>query len=169
MKEKVIYKEVQRYGSEPSLVAAIPVLGAVFIWYMEKLEPEMTTLGLFLILGFMVLLAIALFALFKSMRMILRIKEKQIELQYFPFRRKPIVFKKNEIKEWRVRSYSAIKEFGGTGYKKQNPLKNTGQLSYTLKGKQGLDLSMKGGKRYLIGTQRRQILEYELRKWMEER
>jgi len=57
---------------------------------------------------------------------------------------------------------NAVREFGGHGLKKT--LKNG--TSYTLSGNVGLQLYFVGGKKLLIGTQKKQALEYAMHKLM---
>jgi hypothetical protein len=66
------------------------------------------------------------------------------------------------IQRYEIRTYNAVREFGGHGLKKT--LKNG--TSYTLSGNVGLQLYFVGGKKLLIGTQKKQALEYAMHKLM---
>lgn len=66
------------------------------------------------------------------------------------------------IQSYEIRTYNAVREFGGHGLKKT---RKSG-TSYTLSGNVGLQLYLIGGKKILIGTQKKQALEYAMRKLM---
>lgn len=66
------------------------------------------------------------------------------------------------IHHYEIRTYNAHREFGGHGLKKTRKA----GTSYTLGGNVGLQLYFVDGKKFLIGTQKKQALEYAMRKLM---
>lgn len=78
-----------------------------------------------------------------------RIDEHGITLRFFPFQRIYYYVKWEEIAIAQIRKYKAIREFGGWGIR----FSFAGGKAYTIKGNQGLQLQLKSGKKFLIGTQ----------------
>jgi len=66
------------------------------------------------------------------------------------------------IQRYEIRTYNAVREFGGHGLKKTRKA----GASYTISGNVGLQLYLVGGKKLLIGTQKKQALEYAMHKLM---
>jgi hypothetical protein len=79
-----------------------------------------------------------------------RLDEHGITLRFFPFQRVYYYVKWEELESVRLRKYKAIKEFGGWGIR----FNFVGGKAYTIKGNEGLQLVLKSGKKFLIGTQK---------------
>lgn len=79
------------------------------------------------------------------------IDEIGVHYQFFPFHFSKKTVRWNELKKCYVRTYSPIKEYGGWGYRI-----STGQQgkAFNVRGKQGIQLVLKTGKKLLIGTQK---------------
>ena len=122
----------------------------------------------YIVVGVNCLIAIGLFALFALMRLEVRMSQDYIFITYRPFLLKPLMIHKSDVKHWEVREFKPISEYGGIGYRKRKGIKKPDDVSYTIKGKLGLQLELTNGKRILIGTQRRQAIEHAMRKMMEE-
>lgn len=82
-----------------------------------------------------------------SFQLITSINKKGISVRVRPLLHKN--FKWDDIDEMFIREYKPLREYGGYGirYSKNG-------TAYNIKGKTGLQLVMKNGKRILIGTQR---------------
>ena len=79
-----------------------------------------------------------------------RLDEYGITLRFFPFQRVYYYVKWEELESVHLRKYKAIKEFGGWGIR----FNFVGGKAYTIKGNEGLQLVLKSGKKFLIGTQK---------------
>lgn len=96
-------------------------------------------------------IAVALpFILFVRMKLITKINRESISVQFNPFVKKS--FKWSDIESWRVLNYGFV---GGWGIRL---FTNYGTV-YNTRGKMGLALKLKNGKKYLIGTQKKEELE----------
>lgn len=100
--------------------------------------------GLIAVLVFMAVFA----ALFFSINLQTRVFHDGIQLRFFPFiRNKSFLF--SEIEEASIRQYKPLIEFGGWGLRA-----NFSGVAYTISGNQGLQLKLKNGKQFLIGTRK---------------
>jgi len=77
------------------------------------------------------------------------IDEQGIRYQFFPFHRVPKRISWNDLESIYVRTYRPISEYGGWGYR----IGLSGR-AYNVKGNQGIQLTLKTGKKLLIGTQK---------------
>jgi hypothetical protein len=96
-----------------------------------------------------------------KMRLKIKITSEALWVSYPPLAR----WKKitpEMIQRYEIRTYNAIREFGGHGLKKTRKY----GASYTISGNVGLQLYFVGGKKFLIGTQKKQALEYAMHKLM---
>ena len=95
---------------------------------------------------------------FLSLKLKTRIDEKGIYYQFYPIHLSYRIILWNEISSCYVRKYNAIFEYGGWGFKNSLRIKKSGK-SYTVKGKIGLQLALKNGKKILIGTQKKEEIQ----------
>ena len=93
-----------------------------------------------------------------------KIRNDGLYVAFPPLRKKWKLISANEIERFELRTYLAIKEYGGYGIKKR---RKYGQ-AYTVSGNVGLQLYFKNGKKLLIGTQKKQAIEYAMNKLMNE-
>ena len=84
--------------------------------------------------------------LFYRMYLLTVIKEDGIQIKFFPFTDFIIPF--NKIKDYKIRQYRPIAEYGGWGIRF-----NKFGKAYTVSGKIGLQIKLSSGKSILIGTQ----------------
>ena len=77
------------------------------------------------------------------------IDEAGIRYRMYPFQRKFKHVTWDELEEWEVKQYSALRDFGGWGIR----IGRKG-VAYNVYGNMGLHLVYRGGKRLMIGTQR---------------
>lgn len=109
-----------------------------------------------LVITICIVVAMAVFLLF-IVHLKTRIDERGVGYGFFPFKRKLRQIPWSEIQTVKVREYSAISEFGGWGFK----ISWFGRkgVSYTIRGKHGIQLQLNSGKRVLIGTQKQSEAE----------
>jgi hypothetical protein len=112
------------------------------------------TIAVFVILG-------ANYVILK-MRLLIKITPEALWVSYPPLMRKWKKFTPPQIEKWEIRKYNGVREFGGYGLK--GSIKNGS--CYTVSGNEGLQLHLTGGKKLLIGTRKKQALEYAIRKMM---
>lgn len=79
-----------------------------------------------------------------------RIDKDGITLRFFPFQRVYYYVRWDEIASAQVRKYSALKEFGGYGIR----VGFSSGKAYTISGNKGLQLELKSGRKFLLGTQK---------------
>jgi hypothetical protein len=105
----------------------------------------------------MVIIPIAVAILFLMLKLETEVRSDGLYIRFFPFH---LIYKKfapEGLKEYYVRTYRPLKEFGGWGIR--YGFGESGK-AYNIKGNQGLQLVFKNGKRLLIGTQKsKRLLE----------
>ena len=100
----------------------------------------------------LLLVGIGLPALFVSIRLIVAIGGHQITIRYRPFTTRRIGFE--EIRDYEARTYKPIKEYAGWGIKGWS----IDRMSYSVSGREGVELTLTDGKRVMIGSQKAQQL-----------
>ena len=121
-------------------------------------DTELLIVGIFLTLFFL-----GLWFLFRAMSLTTIVDNGGIKIKFRPFHRSFKVFKFSDIEEAYVRSLRPVAEYGGHGFRKRK--KFTRDLSYTIRGKKGLQLILKNGRKVLIGTQKPVELERVIRQY----
>lgn len=89
---------------------------------------------------------------FNKQKLILLINEKQVYISYglLTSDRKIAV---SDIKNIQIRKYDAVKEFLGWGVRY-----NDGESCFTVSGEDALEIELKNGEKFLIGTQKKEEL-----------
>jgi hypothetical protein len=110
------------------------------------------------LLAVLVLLLIAIFV--NKTYLVTGIDRQGVYFRFFPLQLGYKLIRWDDIDEAYVRRYDALSEYGGWGVK----FGSFGK-SYTVRGKYGLQLDLRDGRRILLGTQKpiemeRQILRY---------
>ena len=146
----------------------------VFYDQWEGIQKEFSKNQLLLIGGLISALFIGLYYLFLNMRMETKVDCEGISFRYPPFMNKFQLIRFDEIENLEVCEYNPIKDYGGWGYRKPAhythkqlkalKYKRPQHFAYTIKGKTGLRIKFKSQKIILLGTQRKEALEYELKK-----
>ena len=85
------------------------------------------------------------------------INDEGIYIHYFPFLLKTKFYAWDDVERAYIRSYKAIREYGGWGVRRK--LK---EKAIIISGNQGLQLELKNGKKLLIGTQQSDEIEKEV-------
>ena len=101
--------------------------------------------GLWLLLLF---IGIGLPGLFLYLRLVLEVTPEQIVIRFRPFHTRVIPL--SEVREFEVRHYSAVKEYGGWGIKGWSRAK----VAYNVSGNEGVELTLEDGRRVMLGSQR---------------
>jgi Na+/melibiose symporter-like transporter len=87
----------------------------------------------------------------------LRIEKEGIYIRYFPFHFKPLFFNWSEIDHFELRKYDPLSEYGGWGLKGS---KNN--RAYNVSGDMGLQITLKSGRKLLVGTANPKKMEVAL-------
>jgi hypothetical protein len=87
----------------------------------------------------------------------LRIEKEGIYIRYFPFHFKPLFFNWSEIDHFELRKYNPLSEYGGWGLKGS---KNN--RAYNVSGDMGLQITLKSGRKLLVGTANPKKMEVAL-------
>lgn len=109
------------------------------------------------------LVMLGVLLLVRFSRLNTKITTQSIYVQYWPLMRKWKKITPAEIGSYELRTYRAKREYGGHGIRRRL---RSGR-AYTIMGNMGLQLYLKNEKKILIGTQRKQAIEYAMRKLME--
>jgi hypothetical protein len=100
----------------------------------------------------LLLVGIGLPALFISIRLIVTVERDQITIRYRTFTTRRIGF--DEIESYEARTYKPIREYAGWGIKGWS----AERMSYSVSGREGVELTLRDGKRVMIGSQKAQQL-----------
>tara|TARA_R110002073_G_scaffold40547_5_gene114999 strand:- start:105072 stop:105587 length:516 start_codon:yes stop_codon:yes gene_type:complete len=141
------------------LLAISFVVSMVFVandWYTADATDSEAKRGFFVLLGGMVVV----YGLIFSLKLKTRIDEKGIYYQFIPFHFSMKLILWRDLENAYVRKYDAISEYGGWGIKGGAFWRKSKGVAYNVKGDLGLQLTLKTGKKILIGTQK----EHEIKR-----
>lgn len=148
-----IFTEEQRFGQIWLWLVLIGMDVAYFTMFFTQfigpVPPRPSGPADLLVMGLVALLCLGITVLFVSLKLITRVTNQGISVQFIPLHRKPVMFPFSDIGQYSVRTYRPILEFGGWGIKR-----GSGGRAYNVSGNKGLQLVLKDGKRILIGTQK---------------
>ncbi|MEP2772595.1 MAG: hypothetical protein ABJH05_10625 [Fulvivirga sp.] len=168
----VYFKEEQRFNQWWMWAIIIPVVTGVALLCIHKLNEWLTVEDripdgmavewriLIIIFALILTLAIA-FGIFKA-KLETQIKDNAIKYRFRPFIFKWRKIKPEDIKDWQVRTYSPIAEYGGWGVR----FTFGNSRAVNVKGNKGLQLHLISGKKLLIGTQKPKEIELVMEKMM---
>ena len=172
--ERTLFSEEQKFTQWWLKVILLFTLLSVFVPFVYGIysqevlgEPlgsktPMTASGL-IVTGITSLFIVGLMVMFfVYVKLKTKITNEGLFVTFPPFINKWKKFTPEEIEKYEVRRYNAFREYGGYGFKRRF---RHGQ-SYTISGRVGLQLYLKNGKKLLIGTQRKQAIEYAMEKLM---
>lgn len=94
------------------------------------------------------LVGIGLPLLFGRVSLVLDVTADQVRIRYRPFSRRVIPL--DDIARVQARTYNAVKEYGGWGIKGWSKEK----MAYNVSGNRGVELTLKDGRRVMLGSQR---------------
>lgn len=90
------------------------------------------------------------------------IEDNLLTVRFWPFVTKR--FHRDEIAEAYVRKYDPLMEYGGWGVR----FGGKNGRAYNVMGNQGLQLRLKNGEKWLVGTQRPEELKVAIRAWLDD-
>ncbi len=154
-----LFCETQRFRQLWLWALLLSVAGLV--WYIainqlvfgikvgDKPAPNVVAAGL--CVGFGIILP----GLFAVVRMQTTIDSTGIRVAWLPYRFTAVRCYWAQIESWKIRRFRPITEFGGWGVRNGTG----GCRAVTMSGNVGLELILRDGTRYLIGTQRTREIE----------
>jgi hypothetical protein len=113
---------------------------------------------------FTFIINVAIYWLLLSLRLYTRVENDGIHYRFPPIINKWKKISKAELKNFQVRKYSPIREYGGWGYR----IGKNGK-ALNVRGNMGLDMELIDGKKLLIGTQNPNELKLALQKLTEDK
>lgn len=147
----IIFREEQRFTQVwlwILLLAGFGLAVAASLPLIIKFQHRPWPPALWLSVAFPVLFMLAILILFASIRMVTEVRSDAILVSFRPFQWKPKAIPYSEIAEYRSVTYRPILEYGGWGIRRGR----TGN-AYNVSGNQGLLLTLKSGRTFLIGSQ----------------
>jgi hypothetical protein len=147
-----VYKEEQRFRQ--SWVWGIVLVVAALGWWSfiqqivlgrpfgENPAPDWGVWLLWLFIG------VGLPVLFVFIRLVLEVTVDAVIIRYRPLKKRRIPLA--DIDQAKVRTYNAIKEYGGWGIKGWS-FRN---VAYNVSGDRGVELTLRDGRRVMLGSQR---------------
>lgn len=168
--EKVLFKEEQRFTQWWLWLILSSALLAIVILLVNELSAQSWYTSsegfsrLILYGSVAVLFIVAVLIVLVLSRLKTKITNDGVFITFPPLKRKTYRIKIQEIERFEIRKYRANREFGGYGFRSR---RKSGE-AYTISGNVGLQLYFKNGKKLLIGTQKKQAIEYAMCKLMGE-
>jgi hypothetical protein len=155
-----LFREVQRFRQWFFWIPVLVVTGIIWRQFAEQVvlgrvqgnDPIPTWVAWVLVIAFG--LGLPVFAL--VVRLVTEVRPGSLSVRLIPFRAKRVLVQ--EMRCAGVRRYSPLREFGGWGIR----IGRDGR-AYSAYGNQGVQLTLAGGSRILIGTQRPEELLAALR------
>jgi len=120
--------------------------------------------SLLIISGILLLVYLAAILLFRIMKLVVVVRQDGVFYRYPPFIIKEQQFRVEDIEFFKIRKYKPIMEYSGWGIRYS--WAKSGR-AFTVKGKLGLQLYLKDGKKVLFGTQRAEVLKRAMNKMMQ--
>lgn len=170
--KKLLFKEEQEFDKRWLWIMMIVTVAAVAIPFVRGIyflsaenppgDNPMTSGGL-VVTGVTVLVMVVIFVLLFRAKLKTKITADKLSVCFPPLVRKWKDIEPSEIEKYELRKYHPKREYGGRGIKRR--LRKGS--AWTVSGRIGLQLYMKNGKRFLIGTQKKQALEHAMQKLME--
>lgn len=144
-----LFTEEQRFGQVWLWMVLIGMDVAYFAIFFAQffvpVPPRPSSPADLFVMWLVALLCLGITALFVSLKLITRVTNQGISVQFIPLHRKPVIFPFSDIGQHSVRTYRPIVEFGGWGIKR-----GSGGLAYNVSGNKGLQLVLKDGKRIWV-------------------
>ena len=111
------------------------------------------------VISFSILFGLGLPVLFWFMKLKLRVSEQGLHYQFFPVHFKERLITFEEIKSYKARTYSPLKEFGGWGIRFSFESK-----AYNVSVDKGLQIELDNGRKILFGSQDHKAMEKAMKK-----
>lgn len=97
-------------------------------------------------------------------KLTVEILSTELRFKFFPLINKWRSIERSAIKQFELRTYKPIAEYGGWGIRG----KSKSNKAYNVSGNIGLQLYLNDGRQILFGTQRKKAMEYAMQKMMGE-
>ncbi len=146
------------------IVITIVSWGYAFISSLHAEGPDKATDDYILILTSLV--PVLLILLMLSLRLVTKIRNDGLYVQFKPLQFKEKHIKPDEINSFEVRKYKPLMEYGGWGIRAGG--KKYGK-AYNVSGNMGLQLYLKNGKKLLIGTHKPREVEKAMKEMLGDR
>jgi len=153
------FKESQKINLSWRWIFFIGLYALMFWALIQQFEEEIDISAIASII-FSLCLIILFNIIIIIMKLETEIDDSKISFRYKPFHVKPRIIYWDEISDFYIRYYKPLKEFGGYGI--QRNIKNG--KSFTVSGRDGLQLLLKDKRKILIGTQKPKELEMIIEK-----
>ncbi len=172
MKKTIFYEK--QYSSRTRLLLILPILIIVVIVFLSIWlirvnytgKPfELSSLPAYnpIVIAVLILIISTVTIIHNSFaHLIIKIDEKGITATYFSIGQKQLKIGVKEILSYKIRKYRPYRDYWGYGVR-ENRMRGT---AYIVKGNEGLYIQLKNGKCLLIGTQKKQAIEYAMKKLM---
>ena len=162
--EKLLFKEEQRFTQWWLWLILGSALLVIVIPFANELSAQSWNTSsegfsrLILYGSIAVLFIVAVLIVLVLSRLKTKITYEGIFIAFPPLKRKLYRIQVSEIERFEIRKYRAKREYGGYGFRSR---RKSGQ-AYTVSGNIGLQLYFKNGKKLLIGTQKKQAIEFAM-------
>lgn len=165
--DKLIFKEEQYFSNFWFWVFIIVVFTAfltpttVALYSQLVLDTQYgenpkSTETLLIISGILLVVYMIAIVMFRQMKLVVHVRQGGVFYRYPPFILKERYFLKSEIERFEIRKYNPIREHSGA---------KSGRV-LSVKGRVGLQLYLKDGKKVLFGTQRPEAMRKAMIKLM---
>ncbi len=173
--KKIYFKEEQKFGSL-GLYLSMGLIYSIslgFLFYSNMMQfvynqawssKPISDKGLIVVTVLVVLLLLVSAILLFSSKLVTEINSEGITYSFWPYFKKQKQITLAGIKQFRIRKYRPIAEYGGWGIKKGG--KKYGD-AINVSGNKGLQLILDDGKKIMIGTQRPDAIKRAMNKLME--
>ncbi len=172
---RILFSENQRFTQVWLLVVMIVSNLAVALplgwgFYVQIITGEpwgdqpMSDAGLIIMIALSFLLMAMVNVIIFGAKLEVQIKDNSVYYKYFPFIWNWKYVHKDNIANYEMKQFSAIKDYGGYGYRKRFFKKLTALI---IKGNQGLLLTFHDGRKLLIGTQQPEAVRQAMQHIME--
>jgi hypothetical protein len=154
MKKRVHFNEEQRFRQ---LWIWIVILGSIGVWiYSMTVQVFMdhdfgNNFGSDLLLILLGILPLLLIYLFFSLKLITMVNKDGVHYRFAPWQRKFKVIHPEDIREYKIRKYRPLIEYGGWGVRQGFRKYGT---AYNVSGNIGMQFTLKNGKKFLLGTRK---------------
>lgn len=148
-----IFREVQRFRQWWVWLLVLLVAGISWYGFIQQIvlkkpfgnNPAPDSIMIVIVAIFGILFPV----LFYSLKLVTEVQYDGLYVRFFPlqFHAHKILF--GDIKKYEIRTYSALKEYGGYGIRY-----GTKGKAYNVSGNKGIQLEFQDGKQLLVGTQR---------------
>ena len=148
---KEVFKEEQRFTQWWIWMILFGVLAFeinLIIDFIQMEDADLRSISAYLLIILPILLILCLFGFSK---LFTKIDKTGIEVVFKPFSFSRRIFNWSEIMEINSITYRPIRDFGGWGYRISWQGKGT---AMNVKGNKGVELKLKNGKSFTIGTQK---------------